>query len=212
MSQIMAGKRSPSKNSVLSICEKLSATPVDLKRIGVLAVGERAKNESDSFYQISVDKFAVMADWYHYALMELTFTKGCQPDPAWMARELGITVQEVKTALERLKRLGLLEIKNGKWKKTHASLTNHSSDSLQTTSARKTLQKQLIQKALEAVDETAQVEKDITSITMAIDPKNLSAARELTAQYRRELCELLERGTQSRVYTLTLQLFPVSKG
>jgi uncharacterized protein (TIGR02147 family) len=188
-----------------SICERLSASPRDLKFLGVISQAD----STTEAYQLTVDTFAVMSDWYHYAIMELTFAKDFDSNAKWIASKLEITVQEAKTAIERLLRLGLLKENSGKLTKSHEQVTNHTG--LNTSVARKNLQKQVITKALKAVDDVEQEEKDITSMTMSIDPRNLDRARELTKQYRRDMCALLEEGEQSQVYNLAIQLYPVSK-
>lgn len=204
VSQFLAGKRAPSHKAMISICEKLSATPKDLR---ILGVNKEASKEE--FYQLTVDTFAVMSDWYHYAILELTYVTGFKPEAKWVAQQLGISQLETKGALERLIRLNLLTEKNKSFKKTHETITNHTG--INTSVARKNLQKQVISKALTAVDEVPQEEKDISSITMAINPKNIDQAREMIKNFRRELCTLLEEGEQSRVYNLGIQLYPVSK-
>jgi transcriptional regulator with XRE-family HTH domain len=206
VSQFLSGKRAPSEKALSMICQKLSASPKDLRLLGVLS----GSSTDDEFYQLTVDSFSVMADWYHFAILELTYIRGFKDDPKWIANELGITVTEAKTAYERLVRLNLLTKKNGKTQKTHATLTNHTG--INTSAAKKNLQKQVISKALNAVDGTPQEEKDITSMTMAIDPKNLDRAREMIKNFRRELCDLLEEGDQTQVYNLGIQLYPISKG
>ncbi len=55
------------------------------------------------------------------------------------------------------------------------------------------------------------MEKDITSMTMAVDPKHLGKARSLISKFRRDLCDLLEDGDQEVVYNLGIQLYPISK-
>ena len=47
---------------------------------------------------------------YHYAILELVRLKEFRPDSRWIARMLGITTDEVNIALNRLIRLGLLEM------------------------------------------------------------------------------------------------------
>jgi hypothetical protein len=205
ISQILAGKRAPSKKAMIIICEKLSATPKDLKVLGII----HANEGSDDFYQLSIDTFSVMADWYHFAILELTYISGFQTDPKWISQQLGISVVEAKAGIERLIRLNLLTAKNSRLYKTNETITNHTG--LNSSVARKTLQKQVVTKALAAIDEVPQEDKDITSITMAIDPKNLDKAREMIKKFRRELCTLLEEGEQTRVYNLAVQLYPVSK-
>jgi len=205
VSQILSGKRAPSKKVLIDICEKLSATPKDLRLLGVaeIAPGE------EEFYQVSVDTFSVMSDWYHFAILELTYVAGFKPEVKWIAEQLGISQLETKAALERLIRLNLLTAKNKTYVKTYETITNHVG--VNTSVARKNLQRQVISKAMKAVDEVPQEEKDISSMTMAINPQNLDKAREMIKGFRRELCTLLEEGEQSRVYNLGVQLYPISK-
>lgn len=163
----------------------------------------------ENYLQVSLDTFAVISDWYHYAIMELTFVAGFRAEPKWIAKKLSITTEEAKSAVERLKRLGLLLEENGSLVKSSKMTTNHSS--VDTSAAHKQLQKQLIEKALLAIDECPQEEKDITAMTMAIDKANLPKAKEIIRKFRRDLCALLEDGDQSQVYNLGIQLYPISK-
>ena len=166
-------------------------------------------NSTEDYMQVGIDTFTVISDWYHYAIQELTFVSGFKTDSRWISKKLSITVEEAKSAVERLKRLGLLLEENGSLVKSSKLLTNHSS--VNTSAAHKVLQKQVIEKSLLAVDECEPEEKDITSMTMAIDISNLDKARELTRKYRREICALLEDGEPTQVYNLGIQLYPISK-
>lgn len=206
LSQILSGKRPISKKSVRTICEKLSANPQDLKSFGLIKINKAVDSD---YMQISLDTFAVISDWYHIAILELTFVSGFNADAKWISKKLSITTEESKSALERLKRLGLLLEENGSFVKSSKLLTNRSD--VNTSAAHKELQRQIIEKALLAVDECAAEDKDITSMTMAIDVSNLDKARELTRQYRRNICALLEDGEQTQVYNLGIQLYPISK-
>ena len=152
--------------------------------------------------------FAVIADWYHVAILELTFAEGFDESPAWIAKKLGISPTEVKIALERLERLELLERVDGRLRKTNTYLTNFR-DGV-TAPALKSFQRQILEKAITAIDLTPQEDKDITSMTMSIAPERLPEARQLIRRFRRELCALLETGPRRRVYNLGVSLYPVS--
>ena len=206
VSQILSGKRPISKNTIQAICEKLLTTPKDLKAFGLM---QSATGADESYFQVGVDTFSAISEWYHYAILELTFVSGFKADPKWISRKLSITTEEAKTAVERLKRLGLLLEENGSLIKSSKLLTNQSN--VNTSAAHKELQKQVVEKALLSIDECHPEEKDITSMTMAIDEKNMSKARELIRKFRRDLCSLLEDGEQTRVYNLGIQLYPISK-
>ena len=60
--------------------------------------------------QLADDAARVIAEWYHYAILELTRLENIKPDSRWIARVLGITTDEVNLAVTRLLRLGLLEM------------------------------------------------------------------------------------------------------
>jgi uncharacterized protein (TIGR02147 family) len=53
--------------------------------------------------------------------------------------------------------------------------------------------------------------RDFTTVTMAIDPKKLSMAKERIRKFEDELSDLLESGHRTEVYRLSMQLFPLSK-
>jgi uncharacterized protein (TIGR02147 family) len=206
LSQILSGKRPLSKKNVQAICQKLSANPQEIKSFGLMKANEIVDAD---YMQVSLDTFAIISDWYHFAILELTFVSGFKADAKWISKKLSITTEEAKSAVERLKRSGLLLEANGLLVKSSKLLTNRSD--VNTSAAHKELQRQIIEKALLAIDECAAEEKDITSMTMAIDISNINKARELTRKYRREMCALLEDGEQTQVYHLGIQLYPISK-
>jgi transcriptional regulator with XRE-family HTH domain len=206
LSQILSGKRKLSKKGIQRLCEKLGASPLELTRFGL--ADEKISTE-DQYYQIGLDTFAVISDWYHYAILELTYTTGFKSDAVWISRKLSITVEEAKGAIERLLRLGLLSFENEKLIKSSKQITNNGL--INTSGAHKELQKQIVSKAMNAIDECSNEEKDITSMTMAIDTKNLAKASLLIKKFRRDLCALLEEGEQTRVYNVGIQLYPVSQ-
>jgi hypothetical protein len=51
--------------------------------------------------------------------------------------------------------------------------------------------------------------RDLTSVTMAIDPKNLSMAKEKIRQFQDELAQMLATGTPTEVYRVSMQMFPL---
>ncbi|MGE3760591.1 MAG: TIGR02147 family protein, partial [Pseudobdellovibrionaceae bacterium] len=75
------------------------------------------------FQTVKDDAFRVISDWYHYAILELTFVEGFISDISWIAKRLQISNHETKQAVERLKRLDLLIEKNSVFKKTETNLT-----------------------------------------------------------------------------------------
>jgi len=220
VSQLISGKRLASKKLVEKICFRLETHPLEkeqlINRIDQIKANKKISRDpnvqfktSENYKQLTLDAFQVISDWCHYAILELTFIEGFQSSPAWIARTLGITAIETRAAIDRLKRLELIEEHNGKLRKTDALITN-GLDGM-TSSGLKQLQRQVLQKALDAIDSVPQDEKDISSMTMSIDPSKLHNARQLIKNFRRQLCQFLENGKRARVYHLGIQLYPVSK-
>lgn len=81
-----------------------------------------------------------------------------------------------------------------------------------TNVALKNMQRQVLQKALAALDEVEFEKRDQSSITMAVDSSKIPQARAMTKKFRRELSSFLESGgSRDAVYQLSLSLFPLTK-
>jgi hypothetical protein len=197
LSQILSGKRLLSDSKMKEICEK----------IGIVTPGEARVGSSD-YNLLELDSFAVISDWCHFAILDLTLLKSFKSDSSWIARKLSIQPFEASRAIERLKRLGMLIEKKGRLVKSQDFYTNYSEGV--TSAALKEYQRQVIKKALQAVDNCPQERKDITSMTIAANSKRLQEAKEKIKHFRRELCAFLEEGGGDSVYHLGLQLYPVT--
>jgi uncharacterized protein (TIGR02147 family) len=158
--------------------------------------------------QLPADIYLAISDWYHFTILSLMETKGFKYDQKWIASRLGISGTEVKIALDRLERLGLIQTENGKLKSFRTDLTTTheiKSDALRSG------HRQMIGKAVDSLDSADLHLRDVTAMTMAIDPKKLTEAKLMIKNFRRKLCKFLESGERKEVYALCLQLFPLSK-
>jgi uncharacterized protein (TIGR02147 family) len=215
LSQIFAGKRKASTKVINGVCAVLGAEPQQQERFVQKAKakfksGAGTTDAQDSAYELmSQDAFKVISDWYHFAILELINVDGFQGRAAWCARALSITTVEAQMALERLERLSLIRQEEGHWVRTNKMLTNFAPGT--TSSAHKHMQRQILQMALDAIDNVGADEKDITCMTMAIDVEKIPQARRIITKFRRDLSAYLEDGPQSRVYQLAIQLYPASK-
>lgn len=213
VSHLLSGKRKPSQKFVKNLFKRLNASPKEQEVILSSIKSSKVESEKLSaiahYHQIALDSFKVLADWYHYAILEMTSVKSFKSNFAWIANQLDLSVPEVQQAVERLIRLELLEEKGKSLVKTKSFVTNY--DEGYTSSALKKLQRDLMLKALEAIDFTPSEDKDITSMTMAIDESKIPEAKKKIKKFRRELCAFLEDGAQTRVFNLGIQLYPISK-
>jgi uncharacterized protein (TIGR02147 family) len=195
LSQILAGKRPVTSKLIKTLEPKLGLPP--------------KFHLSDQYNFVDEESITILTHWYHYAILELTLIEGFKSDIDWISKRLDVPKVEISYAIERLLRAGLLIKKKDKLIKTQKFLTNYKNG--QTSAAHKEYQRQLVQKALIAIDECPQDEKDITSITMPTNKEKLEQAREKIKNFRRELSAFLEDCEGDSVYQFTLQLFPVTK-
>lgn len=196
LSQVLSGKRPITIRFIQAIQPKVGLPP-------------QFNLSSDTYSIIDQDTLTILTHWYHYAILELTLIKGFKSDSAWISKKLDIPKVEIEYAIERLLRTGLLVKRGGKLVKAKVFLTNYKDN--QTSNAHKMYQRQLIQKALIAIDECPQDEKDITSITIAANSEKIEKAKDKIKKFRRELALFLEDNQGDSVYQLTIQLFPSTK-
>lgn len=160
-----------------------------------------------------MDTFAAISEYYHDAILELTHLTSFKPDPKWIAKVLGITVNQVNIAVERLQRLELLSVdENGKW--IDQSQFNTTVQNDLTSVAQRQLQKQLLEKASDALEKVPKNLRDNSSMTMAINAADLPLVKEKIKQFRRALCQHLQREGVSadQVYQLSIAFFPLTEG
>ena len=213
LSQVLSGKREFSKKNILKIAQKFSLSPIETKELLKSAKQKEFNDDDESpmeLIRLENDRFRVISDWYHIAILSLAKLKDNRSDPQWVADQLSISVLEARDALHRLKRLKFITEKNGKLQRLLEKPLSVITPT--PSSAIRKYHKQNLALAQKAIDEVSMEERELSAITMAIDLKKLDQARILITKFKRKLARFLEAGKQQRVYTLSVQLFPVSKG
>ncbi len=158
---------------------------------------------------LEIEQFSVISDWYHYAILEMTFLENFQSKPLWISRRLNISVMEVKLAIARLLELELLEWKGEQLVKTQMQLMTK--DRHLTSSAHKKRQKQILEKSLFSLENHAIESRNHTAMTMAIDPASIPEAKKRINDFMNELTTFLESGERKNVYEMTINLFSLEK-
>lgn len=216
LSQILSGKRRLSKKMAQQIAVRLCLSPGETHSLVQSAVLERFQDLSDprpatnstsaSGFEVEMDSFRIISDWYHLAILNLLELPTCKPDAAWFARRLGISLLDAHQALQRLQRLGFIVKDGRKLKRIRKSLSTP--NGVPDAAIRK-YHYQNLSKAEESLDRDTVDERDFGAITLAIDEANLEQAKKLVAKFRRQLATVLSGKNKTRVYTFVTQLFPV---
>lgn len=224
LSDVLNEKKDLSLDSAAEITNKLSLNPLstqnfldsitlkscksDLAKKIILQRMDERNQSLIGAKSLNAELFKVISDWYHLAILELIKCDNFKYDHRWMAAHLGITVYEVKEAISRLKTLELIEEENGQLKVTEFHVSALSDVPAQ---ALREHARQILSKGIASLEEQSQKERDISSITMAIDPKLLPDAKKMILQFRRKLCKFLESGEKKEVYVFSPTLFRLTK-
>ncbi len=170
------------------------------------AVTVLAKIREEKLDEMCLEKFSAIRDWYHMAILEMTDIKGFNPDPAWIAEKLGLPLDIVQEAVQRLQALELLRVDESGWKQTKTDLELPSGVPSRTIREH---HKQLLTKAIVAVDQVAIEKREFSSHTFAVSSAAIPELKNLVREFQRKVTKLTHSGEKDSVYVLGIQLYPV---
>jgi uncharacterized protein (TIGR02147 family) len=213
LSQILSGKRRLTRNQLIKIANRLELSRNRLANLLQLVVNDELKtrildSKPSKFETIPESTFAHISDWIYYAVLSLSEVNDNQSSPAWVAQRLGITIEQAVNALARLSELGLITIENNQLRQCVLPITT-TTDIPSAVIVKR--HEQVLNLAIEKLHSVAPEMRDFSSITMAVDPEKLPLAKTLIEDARRRICEELESGLRTEVFTLNIQLFPLTK-
>lgn len=223
LSRILSGKQIPSYKVCQKIFLSLQVPPAEQHKLlasvattrkirGLKRVPpefRKLESISEDRLNLETDLWRSIADWYHGAILELTYVKGFRSDPKWIAQQFGISEPEAIQAIRRLERMKLLVRQNGVLKKANEQVS--SGNKAITTPAHKRLQMQVLTKAKESLENDPIEIRNMSSMAMAIDPEKMPIAKKMIQDFSRELCRYLESGKRAQVYQLGICFYPISK-
>ena len=208
LSLLLARKTPLSKSTLQKIAKSLSLPP-DQEQHLKRSISKKGTARGKAYKYVTLDFFNVLSEWYYFAILSLLEVKGASLDSRWIAKKLGISIFEAKEAVERLKRLDLIAMNDGKWRQTGGPIRI---DDTSTISAARRFQKQLLTKAIDSLENDPVEIRDFSSMTFSMKQSQVPLAVEKITGFRRALVsELEEPKDPDSVYNLTIQLFPVTK-
>ena len=217
LSDILNGKRPITYKMKERIGLQLGLTLADLENYRAKPHGNtrlnQIKNAPDiTFRPVTIDVFSIISEPYHYALLELIKTKKFKWDAKWIARRLGLTVSEVKIAIERLERVGLLERDDSGefYDATHGFRTDIREGL--TSEAQRRSQIRALEIATAAIRTIPIERRDNTTMTIALNNSDLPKAKQMIKEFRRRFCIDLETNKNlDEVYQLAISFVPLTQ-
>lgn len=212
VSKVLNAKKNVSQETMMAIAARLEVEEDALHSF--LSQLPNFKLKNMEFETVAVDQFQYISDWHHFAILEavsLTDFKSDIKDQAkWFSERLSITEERASTAIQRLVRLGFLEVDaNGK---VLGITKNHTTIGGVPSSANREHERQLLQKAIESLESVPVTDRSNSSMTMAIPASRVKEAREKIIAFQREMSTFLQRkGKRDSVYQLSIAFFPLTK-
>lgn len=220
ISGLMAGKLRVTRKSARKIFITLGVDPVFSKKVlGNLKdrtdkpkdLDPKAllKITPDTYTQLDLEQYHILTHWVYSAILLLSETVDFSDDPKWIATRLGAPINDVKNALKRLLKLGMLAenaegklISTGKKFKTTTDIPNlyiraHHIEGLE-----------LARNKLEGEFSNL---NDFSGTTMAIDPEKIAEAKVMISEFRKRLAAHLGTSNKKEVYRLAIQFFSITQ-
>lgn len=185
----------------LKLVEATTA-PSGIERAAALS---EVLNYDSSYVTLNDDYYRVLTEWYYFALVELVRVIDFKNDDEWIANRLGIPKKLVRKVIERLIRVELLIEEDSQLIQTYDYFI--SPGGTPSDVARK-FHKQILSKAIEAVDMQPIEERDFTSGFLRVRTGDLPHIAKRIKEFRRELAKEIENGDQhDSVYAFSVQFF-----
>jgi uncharacterized protein (TIGR02147 family) len=225
LSEVLNAKKSLSVELAFRLAINLDLTEAETQYFCLLVQLEQEKdplfreklarrladlNPSRPAHDVSADLFKLISEWYHAAILELTYLPGLKVTPDLVARCLNITKSEAETAIERLLRLELLEKDaKGDLRKNHNYVAAESSVPV---GAFREFHGQLLGKAVTALQAYTPAERMSATDVVAIDSKHLAKVDRLSREFSAAVMKLAEKSkVKDSVYALSVHFFPLAK-
>lgn len=218
--EILSGKRRLTDYYLEKACAALKLSPVEMEQIRKTHYHLTESRQSHKPYGqlLNDNQIQNLSDWRPYAVMSFLGTvpyeeltkKANSPTSQipWIAKKLGLAEQDVSSVIKLLADLSLIHWEENGWRPNHRNMSTGYDIPNKWIQNGHLRDLELAQRKLFAVPVP---KRDFSSITIAIDPKDLTKAKKMIREFRREFSEVLERGEKHDVYQLSIQFFPVSE-
>lgn len=188
----------PDENLFLTLVKMNSTSGPNIETNQILS-------HDSSYITLADDYYRVLTEWFYFAIVELVRVQDFQNDDNWIANRLGINLYDVRPAIERLLRVELLKDIDGELLQTYDYFISPSGTPLDTA---KKFHKQILSKAIEAVDKQAIEERNFTSGFLRVRKEDLPKIGEKIKEFRRQMASEIESGEgHDCIYAFSIQFF-----
>ncbi len=225
LSLILSGKRDVSEEMLGQIVEKLNLDATTGRELGILLRLEKIKNPTQraqaledlkqlrpdlsDVRDLSGDQFKVISEWYHLPIQILIDL----PDFTWTdeaaAKAIGISVHEVKLALERLSSLEMIDWMPGQTPKAVSRPVMIQSP--EHNQALKIYHEAMMIKNIEALYSQAPDVRLTGTLDVALSVGQLESARAILMDAQKKILKICQTSASKKeIYHVSVNLFQLS--
>ena len=210
LSLLINGKKKLTPKLAELLIEKLNLHPSEALELldDSTPLKKKLKGPKPELHVLSDEEFSLISDWVHFAILELAVLKKNSATSRWISSELGIEATRALDALNRLQRLGFVTIDDGKLKRTSKALITQTEIP---SSAIRRYHKGNLDLAREKIDSVPLEFREFSAMTTSVSLKKLKKVKALINEFKHKLNQELEGDDASEVYTLSIQLFPLTQ-
>jgi uncharacterized protein (TIGR02147 family) len=194
----------------LLVLNQNAATESEQETYRKLMSAARPRRGSNATNQLSLETFSLIADWYHWAILEMTDLADFDGDPRAIQRKLcsKVDLKTIQRAIGRLLRAGLLTHDGGGHLVRANKDTNNETEAPAQPEAVIAYHKQMGELAVKAVAGQPRCDRDFFGSTLTIRRENFEKVQEILKEAHRQVIRYAEHGkTGDDVYQLNTQFF-----
>lgn len=209
VSAIINKKKPITIKQAMQIASKLNMTPSEKREFLQSLVANVVIEDGGQIEhkKLKEDEFALISEWYHLAILNLASLKNIEAKPRQISKRLNISSIQATEAIQRLERLEFITTKGGLLKRLAKPL--RTSTEVPSEAIRR-YHKQNLELAKEKLDSVPIHLREYSSMTMPVNVRKLALAKKMINDFKEKLSAELEVGTHDEVYTLSIQLFPLT--
>lgn len=226
LSHVLSRKRRLKPDFAGKLATDLSLKGKPLKYFELLVMNQNASSESEQetyrkliaatrpkraapANQLSLETFSLIADWYHWAILEMTDLESFDADPKKIQAALGgkVDLTTVKQAIERLVRARLLVRGEDGSLRRASKEANETDTRAATPEAVNAYHKQMSSLGHRAVSEQTPEERTFYGSTLSFRAENMAKVQEILKEAHRQVLRYAEHGKGEHVYQLNSQFF-----
>jgi uncharacterized protein (TIGR02147 family) len=212
LSQVLRSKRRLSARALEAVGKRVGLSEEAIRAYSHSRKKTTPKNPPENVrrFHLDLDTFQLLSVWHHYAILELIQIQGFKTDSRWIAHALGSDVADVNIALQRLLRLGLLEMSaHDRWIDKSGDAEFHSA--ALTEMACNQMNQEIHELAGDAIKRIPSQHRVHRQVVVAVDSRKLSRLNMLADEFMNEVRSLVsESDTKDDVYQAEISLFPIT--